>query len=269
MISEDWGLNQVKKLYLLIICVLMFSLTGCMKKYPLSETGTDTVAEYMAGLLLKYDRKYSESLLSYQEIDQASDSEAAEVETKEAGKVSETESPKANEEKTGKVSSDKEDGGDNSYDENRNNDNVNSEGNVIEYTLSEVIGDQNFDIQYVGYRTLDAYPEDETNHVFSIDPKEGCQLFEVDFSIENLTEKDKIFDLTGSNLKYRLNINNENSYRPQSVLLENNLQFIKMNIKAGKTISAVLVFEIPKDIDLSKIDLNFYKDAMTGTINIK
>ena len=58
----------MKRLLVLIICILSITLAGCIKDYPLSEAQTDIVAEYMANRLLHYDKHYSSSLLSYQEI---------------------------------------------------------------------------------------------------------------------------------------------------------------------------------------------------------
>ena len=48
-------------------------------------------------------------------------------------------------------------------------------------TLSEVIGDSNFNFKYTGYKLVNTYPEDEINRVFSLDPREGYQLLVVDF----------------------------------------------------------------------------------------
>lgn len=238
----------MKKFSLLLICVLSISLTGCMKKYPLSETNTNVVAEYMAGMLLKYDKNYTASLLNYQETDEISDTGYKEDEEVETVKESE----------------------DNENDIVNNEENKNNSDAInTDYALSEIIGKQDFDIQYTGYRTVDALSDDETMGVFSVEAKEGYIFFVADFSVENKTDRDKGFDLSKSTLKYRLDINNETTFKPQSVLLENNLLFINMNVKAGEKISAILVFEIPKNMDMANIDLNIFNDEMTKTISIK
>lgn len=214
-----------------------------MKNYPLSETETGIVAEYMASILLKYDKSYSPSLLSYQEVKETSD-----VVSEEDDTVETTKEPKYSEEDRIDDKSDTKD---------------------IDYTLSEIIGESSFDIQYIGYKLVDTYPEDETNRVFSIDPREGYRLLVVDFTVENISDKDNIFDLTEAKIKYHLDINKEAKYRPQLALLENNLQHINMNIKTGGLIPAVLIFEIPSDMDESEINLIVTKDTKTKTIKIK
>jgi len=223
-----------------------------MKKYPLSEANTNIVAEYMAGMLLKYDKNYSSSLINYRETDEISDTgykEDREVET-----------VKESEDNENDIVNNEE-----------NNNESNNEGNTqdTDYALSEIIGKQDFDIQYTGYRTADALSDNETNSVFSVEAKEGYTFFVAEFSVENKTDRDKVFDLSKSTLKYRLDINNETTYKPQSVLLENNLLFININVKAGEKISAILVFEITETMDTANIDLNIFNDEMTKTISIK
>lgn len=242
----------MKKFSLLLICIISISLTGCMKKYPLSEANTNIVAEYMAGMLLKYDKNYSSSLINYRETDEISDTgykEDREVET-----------VKESEDNENDIVNNEE-----------NNNESNNEGNTqdTDYALSEIIGKQDFDIQYTGYRTADALSDNETNSVFSVEAKEGYTFFVAEFSVENKTDRDKVFDLSKSTLKYRLDINNETTYKPQSVLLENNLLFININVKAGEKISAILVFEVPENMDTANIDLNIFNDEMTKTISIK
>ena len=43
----------MKRLLIVLICVMGVVLTGCMKEYPLTEAVTDIAAEYMASCLLK------------------------------------------------------------------------------------------------------------------------------------------------------------------------------------------------------------------------
>jgi len=257
----------VKKCFLLIICVLAISLTGCAK-YPLSETETDSVAEYMAGLLLKYNKNYSASLLSYQETDETADTVSEEVEdvSEENEKdINVKDISEEDVEESTAVVSDKS----RSVDEEDYVVDGESKNKDIEYTLPEILETPDFDIQYAGYRLAETFPEDESDGVFVIDAKEGYKFLVVEFSVENITDSDKIFDLTSSDVIYRLDIDKETTYKPQSVLLDNNLLFINLNVKAGKKISAILVFEIPKDADMKEIVLNVYNEEKLKTIEIK
>lgn len=219
-----------------------------MKEYPLSDSQTGIVAEYMAGLLLRDDKEYSLSLLGQQEIYEIQE-ERKEEERKEEKKKEEADS----EELTPSSIPEKQ----------------NIEEQDTCYTLAEVIGDSNFDIRYTSYKLVDTYPEDESNPVFSIDPREDYQLLVVNFLIENKTDTDKNIDLSKSMVQYQLDINVGTVYKPQLALLENNLQYIDMTVEAGMTISAVLIFEVTRDVDMSNINLIASKDSKTEIIKIK
>ena len=132
-----------------------------------------------------------------------------------------------------------------------------------------MIGDSNFNISYASYKLVDTYPEDETNRVFSVDPRKDHQLLVVNFLIENITDTDKKIDLSTSDVQYQLDINVGTVFKPQFVLLENNLQYIDMVVEAGATIPAVLIFEVTKDIDMANINLIASKDSKTDIIKIK
>ena len=234
----------MKRLLIIYICVLGVILTGCMKEYPLTETQTDIVAEYMAGRLLEEDKKHSPSLISYQEI--IDDEEIPPVNESEPEPTILPETTEDNEKDTSSavVPGD------------------------IQYTLSEVIGDQSFDIQYTGYKLAETYPEDESNLVFSVDPRVGYQLLVANFIIENITDIDRAIDLSKIQIQYQLDINVGTIYKPQFALLENNMQYINLNVKAGAKIPAVLIFEVTKDIEMKDINLIVSRDTRTEIIEI-
>lgn len=231
----------MKRLFVIIISISVLLLTGCIKEYPLSEVQTDAVAEYMAGRLLMEDKNYLASLLTYEEIIEFEDN------IQEDNLV-----PKPT--KAPDVVNDNED---------------NAPIKDVNYTLSEVIGVPNFDILYSSYKLVDTYPEDESNLVFSLDPRPGHQLLVLNFTIENITDKNEVIDLSLSTIQYQLDINVGSIYKPQLALLENNLQYINLNLKAGEKIPAVLIFEVARDIDLSDIKLIISKDSRSEIVEIK
>ncbi len=238
----------MKKLVVIIICILGITLTGCMKEYPLNESQTDIVAEYMANHLLENDKSFTPSLISYQEV-----SEIEKASSEDDTPAEPTDISKENEDNI--------------------DDTVNASPTDtpidMQYTLSEVIGETGFDIQYTGYQLADTYPEDESNLVFSLDPRAGYQLLVVDFTIENITDTDNTIDLSKAAIQYQLDINVGTKYLPQFALLENNLQYIKLNVSSGSKIPAVLIFEVAEDIDMSDINLIVSRDTRTEIIEIK
>ena len=236
----------MKRLLILMICILGITLTGCMKEYPLDDSETDMVAEYMASRLLKYDKKFTPSLISYPELSDLEEN------MEDDSQPDPTEPPDKNMDDT----IDTDDSA------------LNTTTNT-QYTLTEVIGESGFDIQYTGYKLADTYPEDESNLVFSVDPRAGYQLLVVDFTIENKTDKDKTIDLSKASIQYQLDINVGTIYKPQLALLENNLQYIKLKVRSKAKVPAVLIFEVNKDIDMSDINLIVSRGAKTEIVEIK
>lgn len=91
----------------------------------------------------------------------------------------------------------------------------------------------------------------------------------INFTVENITDLDQNIDLDMAEIQYQLDTNIGTVYKPSFALLENNLQYIKMNIRAGEKIPAVLIYEVPKDTDLSYINLKVSRGSKTKTIKIK
>lgn len=238
----------MKKMRLIMLTLLMLSLTGCINEYQLSEEATDVAAEYLAGALLENDKNYETELLNWEELETAAE------ETKEADV-----SGDQNTEPTAAPDEDAQTPGE-------DEDTTEPEK---DFTISEVIGAENFNITYNSYKLCSVYPEDETNAYFSLTPLEGNQLLVASFTAENLTKKEKKLDLRKSKVDYQLDINVGTIYKPLLTLLENNLKYIDMKIGAGKKEEVLLIFEISKDIQMDDINLIISNEAKTEIINIK
>ena len=91
----------------------------------------------------------------------------------------------------------------------------------------------------------------------------------MDFLIENITNEEQTIDLSKSIIQYQLDINTGTIYKPELALLENNLQYINMKVKPGDKIPAVLIFEVSKDIDMSKINLIISQGSKSKILEVK
>jgi hypothetical protein len=218
-----------------------------MQEYKVSDEQGAAVAEYMAGLLLKYDGEYEQDLTPLEEI-------VGDVTTGEENSVEEKDADVPD------TSADTEDSGDNTN---------NNEESTQEYTLSQVIGEKDFDITYTGYKLSDVYPEDAENTYFSVRAREGYQLLVASFSVKNNSSNEKRLNLSNEDILYQLDINVGKVYKPWLTLLENDLQYIDLEVAGDKSKIVLLVFEISKDADISNINLIISNDNKSKIIELK
>lgn len=239
----------MKKLRLVIIILFMFLLTGCIKEYNLSEENSDIAAEYMAGLLLKYDKNYEAGLTSLDDIQ--AENKASETNSSDSSEADVVSPTPAVVEDT---------------DVNTSDVTASPEKN---YTLTEVIGEEDFDIQYSSYKICASYPEDSTDGYFSLTPREGNQLLVTTFTVKNISGSEKNLDISNSQIKYQLDINVGTMYEPLFSLLENDLHYFDMTIGAGDTKTALLVFEISGGTDITSVNLIVSKGDKSEIIEAK
>lgn len=239
----------MKRLGIILLLIIAMSLTGCIKNNDLSDKEIGIVAEYMAGLLIKYDDNYKPGLIDEDELYLSLEEEAT-----EDTQPSPSSTPLADENDIG------------NQDENNSG---NQDEETGKYTISEVIGIDGLDIQYVGYKLYEIYPDDETSSYFSITPREGNQLLVASFAIENKTDKNIRLDLRKADISYQLDINIGTIHKPYMAFLENDLRLINMVIEKKTTQKAVLIFEVPKDLDMNDINLIISKGSKAEIIEVK
>lgn len=222
---------------LVVILLLMVTLTGCMPKYEYTDDQTDAAAEYMAGLILKYDNDYHSALMSMDDIVAIATPTPGTAQNAVDGQAEVTVSPT-----------------------------VVPEPN---YTLSEVIDEKGFDLTYTGYDVLDSYPEDVAEAYFSISAREGNQLIVLTFQLKNKLDKKNNLNLTKADISYQLDVNVGTIYEPPFALLENNLKLIDITLKAKEEKTVVLIFEVKKDVEMKNINLMVTRDERSEIIEIK
>lgn len=237
----------MKRWKMAIIILMVFPLTGCIQKYNVPDNKSEAVAEYMAGLLLESDMGYKQELTSEEELNiNTSDEE----DTGQDTEVTPTDEPA-----TDVINSD--------------GTNTDSNTTTQEAPLTDVIGAKNFDLSYKGYKLTDTYPEDAESLGFSLNPRSGYKLLVVSFKIKNTAKTEKKFNLIKEDIVYQLVDDNGNSYEPLFTLLENDMQYVDLTIASGKSQDGVLIFEIPKNDNLTKANLSVLNGEKTVTIELK
>lgn len=229
----------MRRLKMIIIMFFALSLSGCIKENKVLEEKSDAVAEYMAGLLLKYDDQYEQSLIP---LDVMFEDDA------DITMASPTPSL---------ITADN-----NSYVSGMNVDSP-------IYSLTDVIGNKNFKIDYTGYKLTDVYPEDSESLGFSLSAREGCQFLVANFIAENITKETQKLNLAKDDISYEMDAGNGVIFNPLLTLLENDLKYIDITVGGGKSRKVLLVFEITKDSDISNLNLMISRDGKSNVIKIK
>lgn len=212
-----------------------------MQKYELNEVETDMVAEYMAGVILANNGRYIGNLLPQDEVMKETDS------VKVVNKTEETKT----EEKTNTIKS------------------LTSSKKEDNSTLNEVLNLKKLNISYKGYSIHKEYPEDKSNEYFSLPAREGYQLLVAKFDVVNNTTKNQKLNLKSNDILYQLDVNVGTVYKPLFTLLENDLRYIDINVKAEEIKEAILVFEIKKEKEIKDINLLISRGTKSEIIELK
>ena len=237
----------MKRLKLILILILAFSLTGCIQEYNYTEEESGAIAEYMAGRLLADDKKYGQELTFIDELDEEDISTGNIEQAVISGDSESTSNHESESEGDSKTEAD-----------------IEKSSN-----LSGVLGGKYFDVNYKSYELAEIYPDEEENPYFSLTAREGYQLLVVSFSVKNKADQEREFNLSNIDVEYQLDANVGTVYKPQFTLLEKDLRYIDVMVAANKSTEALLVFEISDQTDISNMKLTVTKDKSTSTVEIK
>ncbi len=224
----------MKKLWcLLAILVLSVTLTGC--GVELSEEENRVIAEYAADLLLKYDRDYTSSLVEEEvpateqttqapSTDSTTEGTTEEPSTQPPQESSSTESPASE-------------------------DTTDSSDAAGEIDIGKIVGMEGISITYNQCMFLDRYPSvDQDGAFIYLEADPGYQLVVIKFDIANITAQDIAVDLLNTDINYKLVYNQTKAASPMLTILMDDLGTYESVVPAGNEQSAVLVFQISKDL---------------------
>lgn len=231
-----------KRAFAAAVCITVL-LTGCSQPIPdMTEEQSAMVAEYAAGLLLKYDKNYSESLPEAAEA--LPDNEIEEAVTPEA----EAENTETAEEASSVQESTPEE--------------------TIVTDIAGFLGLSGIDITYTGYEFADSYEEGESL-AFSLDATPGNRLLIVKFDMTNYNGEDTEVNILDRRVRFGL-IPNQGKRKPVLyTMLLNDLSIYKNVVAAGATEQALLISEIPQEeamLDNLSLYIKNETDAVTITL---
>lgn len=238
-----------KKLGAIFLAATM--LTGCGGT-ELNEEQSTLVAQYAAGLLLKYDKNYTDNLLTDEEIAVAEEAERLAAE--KAAELEKIREEMLNDAKTEQAESP----------EGTGNDGQNQGAEDVEepkYSMNDILKVEGFDIQYTGYELLDTYPstEDATEDgdvYFSLSAAPERKLLTMRFRITNTTTEVAKISLVDKEMLCKLVMPDGSKKNAMMTMLLNDLAFYDEELQTGESQEAVVIFEVKNDINLEKFNLS-------------
>lgn len=225
--------KRIYALSVLFICILFSA--GCSSSVPeLSNEQNNQIAEYIAASLLKYDANY-DAVLEYDES--VLDITPTPVPTEEPEPSQEPQGSGESvnqqpEEGTGAAAA------------------TASAVSVIAEDFSSVLGGGKYVVAAKGMEVMKHYDDPYTD----VDAMEGMKLLVVTFQIKNTSNSTIHVNMLDSDSPVVFTASVAGSaVKPLYTFVSNDLRYYSGKIPAGKSRSAVLLFEVSKDVDVSDV----------------
>ena len=204
----------------LIAILSMITLTGCMDMSDLTEEQSDLVAEYSAGVLLRYSDRYERRLITKEQLEKQGE------DIEEVSATSTAEATPATDVSADGTTAD-----------------GSSEPEATETPGVSVNDFYHLDgvtVAYDSYQFVNKFGTDS-----QIRADKGETLLVVSFSLKNTSGKKKNVSLLDrTDISYTLDVDG-NQYEPGLNILENGgMNFLSTEIKAGKKEKAVLIYRM-------------------------
>ena len=234
-----------RKILLISIIYIMANIVGCVKGVDLDETQQDKLVGYAVYSVLEHDKNYMVGLNDVEEL-------MAEDTTEQPGSDTPTQG-NDNKPSTGSDSL------------------VDDKPSVVTTTMEKALDVDGLSIKYTDVVVDDVYPRVEGEPAFALKAFTGNRLVVLQFNVTNTTTSDISLDMASKNLTIKGTFNNTIKTIAQVTLLPEALNTLKETIPAGKTVQAVLVFEMTEANanNLASIVLDIKSSKGTNQVNIK
>ncbi len=238
----------MKKVLAVILIVCMLGLTGCVRMVEITDEESETIARTAAWLLFKYDKNYTENLIT--PVPTLSPTPVPTL-SPSPTPVPETQLPAVD-----APAQDVTEGEQETVD------------SLPEFNASvdEVLGLSDIRLEYDGYELYDSYTFDS----FSVEPKkpEHCLLL-VFLQLQNTSDEDVAVNILELQPKCRLYVDITEQLAPMRTVLLNDFQYLVTEIPAGESYNSTLVFEVGKDFSPETLDLFVSVGENTAHMNLQ
>ena len=247
---------------LLLICNLIFVMTGCGNQIPeMTEEENALITEYAAGLLLQYHADYNGRLVDTSVppvIEPVVEEPIVDEAVSENTVGEEIQKP------------DSEMISDNSISSGEGAD------AAPQLSIAQVLGVDGLDLSCVGYGVNDSYPEaenemSEENMLFAMRAGAGNKLLIVKINISNPGNSEVALNtISMADLKCKLLINGNKKQNAYVSMLDNDLMMIDRVFAPGESLEAVVVTEMPEEeaAQITSVELSVQRGDNSATVSV-
>ena len=230
-------------------------LTGCIDAMPdMTEEQENMVAEYAAGLLLKYSPNYDYRLVSERELEEVIQAENEAALQKETTQMQESEMEETEPDKTEENIQPDND----SSNEQQIVEDIDTDMFSADADIAQELGIEGLSVRYQSYEVYDTYPKE--NSGFSLSAANGKKLLIVYFDVENTTDEDMQVDFNEYNIKGKVKVNDERASSVLNTMLVDDMISYIGQISAGETLQLVFATEVSEEaaneIESIKLDIS-------------
>lgn len=242
MKRQTWGI---------LLTTAVLGLSGC-GGVQLTDKQTSEAAEYMAGLMLKYDKNYTDTLVYPDETEEPE------------GTVNPVASSNPEQDSSIEGSQKPSQSGDKSEQQGGSN----TTSVVSEGSFADVLGVSDIKVSFKDLNLTKEYKE-KANSSYVVYPPSGAKLAIVQLTIKNTSAKDKKIFLTERGVNYQLKLSDGTFCSAEITAISNDLNFLNTKIKAGKRKTVLLVFSVPDSVEKADGVLTASSERDTATLTVK
>lgn len=250
-------------LVLMLCCSLILGGCSSIVDFPeLSEDKEELITEYAAGLLLKYDTKYSAgNLLQDEELASEAAEEKSDREKERAYKKSAEEYLAKKE--VAQADKNKQDQDSSTDDNSSGGAGAASSEQTID-NIAGFFGFDSFSVNYSGYEICSSYSD---SSAMEVDATAGKQLLVLKFDVMNQGSETANFDMFYKNPGFSVSIDGGSRIKSQGTLMMDDMSSYVGEIQSGEMQPMVLLFEIDESAtSVGSIVLTVRSDSDKGTI---
>lgn len=250
------------------ICVSALFLTGCANVTKLTEQEQEIIAEYAAGVLLRYDEGYN----AQYEKDVMLEAKAQAQENMEKNKNKKSAEPAATKKEKEKPSKEPKESA--ALQETATPEPAqpsveaevptpvpeatDNENRMTPYDMGKLFGIEGVEVNYAGFEALDRYPAvSDEQLAFTMDAAQGTKLVVLKFELVNRAETAKTCNIVGQNIKFQLRFNNADFVGVQKTLLTDDFSSLNCILQPEEARQVVIISQVAAGYEttINSVDL--------------